>query len=111
MPTRSESLKLSIPHLLIRDGNRMPPNNGNVGVNRTRPDRWKADIARSVDMYNDWFMRFAPTAYRETQIETTKTVNHARKDRQSYEHRSRRFAQRAERVADAAYVNVSAYSG
>lgn len=27
-----------------------------MAVNRDRPDRWKADIARSVDMYNDWFI-------------------------------------------------------
>ena len=44
------------------------------GVNRTKPDRWKADIALSVDMYNEWFMRFAPVAYRETRIKATKDV-------------------------------------
>lgn len=74
MPVRGESLKLSIPQVLIRNGIRMSPTDKNVGVNRTRPDRWKADIAASVDMYNDWFMCFAPTAYRETRVETTKTV-------------------------------------
>lgn len=52
----------------------MLPEKKQVGVNRTKPDRWKSDIALSVDMYNDWFMRFAPTAYRETRVETTKTV-------------------------------------
>ena len=31
-------------------------------VNRDKPDRWKEDIAKSVDMYNEWFMRFAPKA-------------------------------------------------
>lgn len=36
------------------------------GVNRTNPDRWKADITQSVDMYNQWFMEFAPAAYRAT---------------------------------------------
>lgn len=46
----------------------------NTNVNRTKPDRWKADIALSVDMYNDWFMKFAPSAYRETRIQTTKDV-------------------------------------
>ena len=45
-----------------------------MAVNRDKPDRWKTDIARSVDMYNDWFLRFAPNAYRETRIETTKDV-------------------------------------
>lgn len=43
-------------------------------VNRDKPDRWKADIAQSVDMYNDWFMKFAPDAYRKTRIQTTKDV-------------------------------------
>ena len=45
-----------------------------MDVNRDKPDRWKQDIARSVDMYNDWFLRFAPAAYRETRIRTTSDV-------------------------------------
>jgi hypothetical protein len=45
-----------------------------MAVNRDKPDKWKADIALSVDMYNDWFMRFAPRAFRETRLETTKSV-------------------------------------
>ena len=46
-------------------------------VNSNKPLRWKEDISRSVDMYNDWFMRFAPKAYRDTRIETTETVRKA----------------------------------
>ena len=42
--------------------------------NRDKPDRWKRDIARSVDMYNDWFMRFAPDAYRIARAQTAKDV-------------------------------------
>ena len=45
-----------------------------MAVNRDKPDRWKEDIALSVDMYNDWFMRFAPEAYRTTRVKTTKDV-------------------------------------
>ncbi len=45
-----------------------------MAVNRDKPDRWKQDIAESVDMYNDWFMRFAPEAYRTTRVQTTKNV-------------------------------------
>jgi len=45
-----------------------------MAVNRDKPDRWKKDIAQSVDMYNDWFMRFAPDAYRTTRVQTTKDV-------------------------------------
>jgi hypothetical protein len=43
-------------------------------VNRNQPDRWKADIAASVDMYNDWFMAFAPDAYRTSRLRTTREV-------------------------------------
>jgi len=50
-----------------------------VSVNSDKPDRWKADIAQSVDLYNNWFIRFAPKAYRDTRAETTKTVESALK--------------------------------
>lgn len=46
-------------------------------VNRDKPDRWKADVAQSVDMYNSWFMKFAPSAFRTTRIQTTKDVEAA----------------------------------
>ncbi len=45
-----------------------------MAVNRDKPDRWKRDIAQSVDMYNDWFVRFAPRAYRTTRTQTMKDV-------------------------------------
>jgi XamI restriction endonuclease len=45
-----------------------------MGVNLDKPDRWKSDIARSVDLYNDWFMRFAPDAYRESRASTAAEV-------------------------------------
>ncbi len=43
-------------------------------VNANRPDRWKMDIVQSVDFYSNWFLRFAPQAFRETRIETTERV-------------------------------------
>lgn len=46
-------------------------------VNLNKPERWKADVARSVDMYNNWFIQFAPKAYRETRIEATRQVEKA----------------------------------
>lgn len=46
-------------------------------VNLDKPQQWKGDIAASVDMYNDWFMRFAPEAFRSTRIQTTKDVEAA----------------------------------
>ncbi len=45
-----------------------------MGVNRDKPDSWKADIALSVDMYNEWFVNFAPKTYRATRIKTTEDV-------------------------------------
>lgn len=48
-----------------------------MAVNRNKVDLWKADVARSVDFYNEWFMTFAPKAFRETRIETTKHVEMA----------------------------------
>jgi len=45
-----------------------------MAVNRDKPNKWKGDVAQSVDMYNDWFMNFAPKAFRETRIQTTKDV-------------------------------------
>jgi type II restriction enzyme len=43
-------------------------------VNLDKTLQWKDDVARSVDMYNDWFMKFAPKAFRDTRIQTTKDV-------------------------------------
>ncbi len=45
-----------------------------MAVNLDKPNRWKADIAQSVDMYNNWFMKFAPKAFRDTRVQTTKDV-------------------------------------
>lgn len=46
-------------------------------VNLDKPQKWKEDVAQSVDMYNDWFMNFAPKAFRETRVQTTKDVESA----------------------------------
>jgi len=48
-----------------------------MAINLNRPDRWKADIVASVDMYNDWFIRFAPQAFRATRIRVTGDVENA----------------------------------
>lgn len=45
-----------------------------MGINLDKPSRWKEDIARSIDLYNDWFMKFAPRAYRESRTETAREV-------------------------------------
>lgn len=46
-------------------------------VNLDKPHLWKADIQESVDLYNDWFIHFAPKTYRETRILTTAAVEDA----------------------------------
>jgi type II restriction enzyme len=43
-------------------------------VNSNKPEQWKTDIARSVDLFNKWFMQFAPKAFRETRTQTTEQV-------------------------------------
>lgn len=48
-------------------------------INADKPQIWKADIAKSVDFYNHWFMQFAPKAYRTTRVSTTKEVESALK--------------------------------
>ena len=45
-----------------------------MAVNRDKPDRWNQDIAQSVDMYNDWFLQFAPETYRTTRVRATEEV-------------------------------------
>ena len=46
-------------------------------INLDKPHLWKQDIASSVDMYNSWFMQFAPRAFRETRVITAKQVEAA----------------------------------
>jgi hypothetical protein len=48
-------------------------------VNSDKPQGWKKDIARSVDLYNDWFIKFAPLAYRSARAEATVDVERALK--------------------------------
>ncbi len=37
-------------------------------INSDKPHLWKADIAQSIDFYNDWFLRFAPGTYRKQRV-------------------------------------------
>jgi hypothetical protein len=45
-----------------------------MAINADKPHLWKADVAASVDLYNDWFVKFAPKTYRNKRIEVTKNV-------------------------------------
>jgi len=46
-------------------------------VNSDKPFLWEADVLQSVDMYNDWFIKFAPQAYHENRARTTDLVKNA----------------------------------
>jgi len=45
-----------------------------MAVNSNKPEQWKQDVAASVDMYNNWLMRSAPAAFRQTPDQTTQEV-------------------------------------
>lgn len=45
-----------------------------MGINRDKPDKWKQDTALSVNMYNEWFMNFAPKTFRATREITSASV-------------------------------------
>jgi hypothetical protein len=46
-------------------------------VNLDKPHLWHSDIARSIDLYNAWFLSFAPEAYRTARDSATKNVESA----------------------------------
>lgn len=48
-----------------------------MSINRDKPDLWKNDILQSVDLYNRWFMEFAPKAFRDTRVTTANSVERA----------------------------------
>ncbi len=48
-----------------------------MGINCDKPGKWKEDTEKSVDMYNEWFMKFAPRTFRETRVETSASVESA----------------------------------
>jgi len=43
-------------------------------INADKPHLWKSDTRASVDQFNQWFMRFAPKAYRDTRKKTIESV-------------------------------------
>jgi len=53
------------------------PRMKNRRINADKPHLWKADIAASVDRFNQWFMEFAPEAFRSTRVQTTEHVKAA----------------------------------
>lgn len=45
-----------------------------MSINADKPHLWKSDTRASVDQFNQWFLRFAPKAYRETRKSTVEIV-------------------------------------
>jgi hypothetical protein len=45
-----------------------------MAINADKPRLWKADISASVDLFNQWFMLFAPKAYRDSRAAATTHV-------------------------------------
>lgn len=43
-------------------------------VNKDKPHLWKQDVIASVDLYNDWFMKFAPIAFRTERGKATQSI-------------------------------------
>lgn len=46
-------------------------------VNADKREKWDEDIAKSVDTYNKWFLRYAPKAFRKARSEATKKIEEA----------------------------------
>lgn len=46
-------------------------------VNSNQPLKWKADTAASVDFYKEWFLNFAPKAFRDSRLTATGFVEKA----------------------------------
>jgi len=48
-----------------------------MAINADKPQQWKQDIGASVDLFNQWFIKFAPKTYRDTRLKTTEVVEDA----------------------------------
>lgn len=46
-------------------------------LNADKPWLWKADIAASVDLFNNWFLDVAPLTYRQERVKATEEVKDA----------------------------------
>jgi hypothetical protein len=48
-----------------------------MAINRDKTHLWKRDVEASVDLFNTWFMEFAPKAFRESRVQVTGSVKRA----------------------------------
>lgn len=55
-----------------------------IYINRNDSDRWKEDTHRSVEMYNEWFLGFAPSTYICERERATRRVADAMKQTDNF---------------------------
>jgi hypothetical protein len=46
-------------------------------INRDKQNQWDEDTSKSVKQYNEWFLDYTPTVFRETRIVASKTVENS----------------------------------
>lgn len=46
-------------------------------INADKPRLWKEDVAKSIDLFNNWFLDFAPITYQQERIKATQEVKDA----------------------------------
>lgn len=51
--------------------------NRKIYINRNNSDQWKEDTCRSVEMYNKWFLGFAPSTYISEREKSKRQVSKA----------------------------------
>jgi len=47
-----------------------------MAINADKPHLWKADVNASVDLFNQWFLLFAPRAFRDSRAAAMVQVEH-----------------------------------
>jgi hypothetical protein len=52
----------------------LPKDAHRMAINADKPHLWKPDVSASVDLFNQWFMLFAPKAYRDSRAAATLQV-------------------------------------
>ena len=81
--TRSSTKSSLLPRTAdLREESGLPQRNEcsymrKTWINADKSHLWKDDISASVDQFNQWFMQFAPKAFRSTRLKTTTLVKDA----------------------------------
>lgn len=75
---RPLSTQLIVDNYILANNDLLNPSIAiSMSANRDKPRLWKEDIALSVDAFNEWFIQFAPKAYRDSRERTTHDVERA----------------------------------